>query len=498
MFLEHSSGWRFVRRIVLGFLLFAVAPAFADQRQDLRILIDSSDSVSSATTTLNLADSLEMFVQLLPESSRAGVWVFGAEVHELVAPQPVNAAWRAQAQLALGSLVATGEFSDVPAAIDAATADLDSVGSQGSVGVVLLTDGKLALSDSPMINANASRKLLTSRASELAGKSIPVHTVELSDDADRSFLQTLAGTTGGLALRGRSEKELIASLFQLLQAIAPTPRAPLAGGVFAIDAGVKAFTAVMFHQRKAGRIGLEGPDGKVYRPTSVEDGTVWFVNSSVALATVTRPDVGTWRLRANDLNSAQVRLQTELGVRLVRPEGQVIIGEPVTIELQLQSPDGESLSDEVLSRLSISLSVRSPAGAEQLIDVSDADREGGNSYSIAVPPFESAGRHEITARVRSAGLAYDLPVYVDVIATQSREAISTRVEDVIPEDLEKPVISLGVFLLVALAIVLAVLRRRRERKLELWQNRFADPEGKGESGLFPGIRTQTGEHPKPP
>ena len=50
----------------------------------------------------------------------------------------------------------------------------------------------------------------------------------------------------------------------------------------------------------------------------------------------------------------------------------------------------------------------------------------------------------------------------------------------------------------ALAIVLAVLRRRRERKLELWQNRFADPEGKGESGLFPGIRTQTGEHPKPP
>jgi hypothetical protein len=58
---------------MLGLLLLAVAPAFADQRQDLRILIDSSDSVSSATTTLNLADSLEMFVQLLPESSRAGI-----------------------------------------------------------------------------------------------------------------------------------------------------------------------------------------------------------------------------------------------------------------------------------------------------------------------------------------------------------------------------------------------------------------------------------------
>ena len=498
MFLQHWSGWRCVRRNMLGLLLLAVAPAFADQRQDLRILIDSSDSVSSATTTLNLADSLEMFVQLLPESSRAGIWVFGAEVHELVAPQQVNAAWRAQAQLALGSLVATGEFSDVPAAIDAATADLDSVGSQGPVGVVLLTDGKLAVSNSPMINANASRKLLTSRASELAEKSVPVHTLELSDDADRGFLQTLAGSTGGLALRGRSDRELIDSLFQLLQAIAPTPRAPLTGGVFAIDAGVKAFTAVMFHQGKAGRIGLEGPDGKVYRPASAEDGTAWFVNDSVALATVTRPDVGAWRLRASNLDGAQVRLQTELEIRLIRPEGQIIIGEPVTIGLQLQSPDGESLSDEVLSDLSISLSVRSPAGTEQLIDVSGADREGGDGFAIVVPSFESAGRHEVTARVRSAVLAYDFPVYVDVVATQSREAISTRVEDVIPEDLEKPLISLGVFLLVALAIVLAVLRRRRNRKLELWQNRFADPEGKGESGLFPGIRTQTGEHPKPP
>ena len=498
MLAERSSGWRWGRCVLLGFLLLAVTSAFAEQKQDLRILIDSSDSVSTATSRLKLADSLEMLVRLLPDSSQAGIWVFGAEVHELVAPQAVNAAWRAQAQLALDSLVATGEFSDVPAAIDAATADLDGEIASGRVGVVLFTDGKIAVSSSPMINANASRSLLSVRASELAEKSIAVHTVALSDDADRSFLQTLAGTTGGLALRGRSDGELIDSLFQLLQAIVPTPRAPLKGGVFAIDAGVEAFTAVMFHSGKAGRVGLEGPDGNVYRPSSVEDDTVWFVNDSVALVTVTRPAVGTWRLRAADLDSAQVRLQTELEIGLVRADGPMSTGEPVAISVQLQSSDGSRLSDEVLSQLSVSLSVRGPTGAEQIIGVSTADRGVDENFAIVLPPFESAGRYEIAARVRSANLAYDFPMYVDVVATQSRGAISTRVEDVIPEDLEKPVISLGVFLLVALAILLAVLRRRRERKLQLWQNRFADPEGKGESGLFPGIRAQTGEHPKPP
>jgi hypothetical protein len=213
---------------------------------------------------------------------------------------------------------------------------------------------------------------------------------------------------------------------------------------------------------------------------------------------VTQPGVGAWRLGASDLDGAQVRLQTELGIGLARPDGQIRTGEPVAMRLQLQSPDGNGLSDEVLSQLSISLSVRGPVGGEQVIGVSAADRAAGDDFAIVLPSFESAGRYEVAARVRSAGLAYEFPVYIDVIATQSREAISTRVEDITPEGLENPVISLGVFLLVALAILLAVLRRRRERKLKLWQNRFADPEGKGESGLFPGIRTQTGQHPKPP
>ena len=487
-----------VHNLLLAALVMIVSPVFAEQRQDLRILIDSSDSVAEATSSLKLADTLEMLVQLLPEGSRAGVWLFGAEVHQLVAPQEVTVAWRKQAQLALDSLVATGELSDIPAAIEAATADLRSGDASGAASILLLTDGKLAVSTSPMTNANASRKLLTERAGALTGLSVPVHTVALSEDADKNFLQTLARVTGGLSLRGRTDRELHDSLFQLLQTISPGSRAPLAGGEFPIDAGVRSFTSVLYHRGKAGRVGLVAPGGDVLRPQGDDNAAIWFVNDTVALAKVVDPEVGAWSLRAPNLQDAQVRLVTELGIDLVAPDREIGSGEPFVVHLLLESREGAALEDAVLSQLAVSLRVVSPAGEEQVLQVPTVDRSADGRIDIAVPPLPSAGRYELIVGVKSAESSYEFPVFIDVVAMQSKESISTRVEDITPEGLENPVISLGVFLLVALAILLAVLRRRRQRKLELWQNRFDDPEGKGASGLFPGIRTQTGEHPKVP
>ncbi|MEP1595790.1 MAG: vWA domain-containing protein, partial [Halieaceae bacterium] len=427
-----------------------------------------------------------------------GVWVFGAEVHELVAPQEIGASWRKQAQLALDSIVPTGDLSDINAAIDAATDGVEADNGPGPVSVLLFSDGKLAVSSSPMTNANASRKLLTERTSSLAEMSVRVHTVALSDDADRNFLHTLARTTDGLSLRARTDRELHESLFQLLQTVVPGSRAPLVGGEFLIDAGVSAFTSVLYHRGKVGRIGLQAPGGDTLRPTGETKGAVWFVNDTVALATVKSPEPGRWSLRAPNLEDAQVRLDTRLGIDLLGPEREVGTGEPFAVHLVLKSPDGVALVGDAVSQLAVSVRVLTPAGEEQMIDVVSGDRDADGRYEVNIPALAMAGRYELTAIVGSPEPSYEFPIFIDVVATQSKETISTRVEDITPEGLEKPIISLGVFVLVALAILLAVLRRRRQRKLELWQNRFDDPEGKGASGLFPGIRTQTGEHPKVP
>ena len=495
---QLSRVWCKCHSVLLAALLMLAYPAFAQAPQDLRILVDSSDSASVATTRLKLSDTLEMLVQLLPEGSRAGIWVFGAEVHELVAPQDISTSWRKQAQLALDSIVPTGELSDIAAAIDAATLDLQAANGSPVASVLLLSDGKLAVSSSPMTNANASRKLLTERAHSLAEKSVPVHTVALTDDADSSLLHTLARATGGLSLRGRTDRELHESMFQLLQTIVPGSRAPLVGGEFIIAAGVKSFISVMYHRGKVGRIGLVDPDGEVLRPNEEANGSVWFVNDTVALASVSAPQSGTWSLRAPNLESAQVRLDTELGIALIGPDSEVGPGESFVIRLLLESPEGDALGKDAVSPPAISLRVLGPSGEQQIFAAPRVDRDSGNLFAITVPALALPGRYEVSAKVNSGESNYEFPIFIDVITTQSKETISTRVENITPEGLEKPIISLGVFVLVALAVLLAVLRRRRQRKLELWQNRFDDPEGKGASGLFPGIRTQTGEHPKVP
>ena len=498
--MDGRAGFgRCVRALLLGLALLAAIGARAEQ-QNLRILIDSSDSVVQGTAELKLADNLEMLVQLLPEGSQAGVWVFGGDVFEFMAPQTVDAAWRDAVQRALSNLDASGDNSDIPAAIATATEDLSANPTSAGTSLVLLTDGKLAVSSSPMTNANASRKLLTDRAAELADRGIPVHTIALTDDADRNFLAALSRETGGVSLRARSSSELARSLLQLLQTVSPALQAPLTGGEFVVGPGVSSFRAIVFHRARAGRLGLESPGGQTFRAGDGVDSASWFFNESVALVSVSDPEPGVWRLRAPRLEGAQVRLRGELDVELTLPADAVAGGESVQLALQLQDSKGVVLTDEVLSGLSLSVLVRDPAGEVTPFDVAlteKADPSGPLLFTL--PTMATAGRYEITARIRDGDeWIYDYPVYLDVVAMDSRQSISTRVEDITPEGLEGPVISLGVLILVALAVLLRVLKRRRERKLKLWQERFADPEGKGDSGLFPGIRMQTGEHSKPP
>ncbi len=487
---------------MLALLLVCLAApgTSGEDRQNLRILLDSSDSVVAATGEMRLADGLEMLVQLLPEGSLAGVWVFGDRVFEHMAPRTVDSAWRSEVQRALSTLDASGDGSDIPAAIAAATADLASGSAPAGTSLVLLTDGKLAVSSSPMTNANASRRLLTDGAAGLAAKGIPVHTIALTGDADENFLTALSSTTGGLSQRGRTFPEFAQSLLKLLQTVRPAPRAPLTAGEFVVDPGVRSFTAVIFHRARAGRLGLESPTGDILRAGDVNETARWFYNNSVALVSVPDPAQGVWRLRAPSLEGAQVRLLTDLDISLDTPSKAIPAGEGIQLGLQLRDSEGAPLSADVLSAFSISLIIRGLGGDTQAIDITTAKSDPtGGGVNLPLPAFDAAGRYEVIARIRDEhDMIYDYPVYIDVVAIDSRQAISTRVEDITPEGLEGPVISLAVLVLVALAILLAVLRRRRERKLKLWQERFADPEGKGDSGLFPGIRMQTGEHTKPP
>lgn len=442
-------------------------------KPDLRLLIDISGSMKESDPDNLRGPALDLIVRLLPDGARAGVWIFGQDVDILVPHGVVDADWRAQAAAAVAEIDNSGLRTNIPAALAAATWDLGSMDPRYRTSVVLLTDGKVDVAESPMANAAAARKLLEITVPELGATGIPVHTIALSAEADWGFLRSLAQATAGIAEQASSADQLTAIFLQALEMVAPTARVPVSGGKFLIDDSVREFTALLFYGEQPAKVRLLGPGEQRLRPEDAVDGVSWFSNRKFALVTVVGPQPGSWQLEAPDGVRARVTVLSNLELE-VDPLPNSLPGDRASeLGIRLRQRGELISSAELLSIFDLAVVIRAPDGKKTRINVSETHPPPATGeYRVPIPPLQSAGRYTVTARVETPTLQRELPMYVEVIAPPSREVISTRALDVPMEDLRVPAITLGVLALVALALVFWILRRRRQRKLELWQRRF--------------------------
>ena len=186
------SPFRQLSSLVLLLCLFSCSSlaSSASLKPDLRILIDVSGGMKTSDPRNRRASALALLVNLLPDGAKAGIWVFGKEAELLVPHGVVDAAWRQQAQQAIATLKTAGQRTNIPAALELATADLEQPTSGYRTSVLLLTAGKVDVAESPIINVNESRKLLNGRAVELGELGVPVHTIAFSAQADAMLLRS--------------------------------------------------------------------------------------------------------------------------------------------------------------------------------------------------------------------------------------------------------------------------------------------------------------------
>ena len=157
-------------------------------KPDVRLLIDVSGSMKTSDPDNLRAPAVEMLVRMLPQGARAGIWLFGEDVKVLVPHGEVDEEWRRKARRGMARIDNSGQLTNIPAALEAATFDFDRLDPGYRISVVLLTDGKVDVAESPMVNAGAARELLGGVAVELGQTGVPVHTIALSGEADWSFL----------------------------------------------------------------------------------------------------------------------------------------------------------------------------------------------------------------------------------------------------------------------------------------------------------------------
>lgn len=469
--------------------------AGAGLKPDLRLLIDVSGSMKTSDPDNLRVPAMDLIVRLLPEGSRAGVWLFGEEVRELVPHGVVDQAWRQQAQDAMALIDNSGQRTNIPAALDAAMYDFDRLDPGFRTSIVLLTDGKVDIAESPMINAASARRVLAERAPELGATGIPVHTIALSNEADWIFLRALAQDTGGIAEQAQSAEALSSIFVQALEMAAPTARVPLNGSRFAIDDSVSEFTLLVFFDGEKGRLTLQDPAGIEYRRSQPNESVDWFQNPQFGLVTVRAPQAGEWRVRAPDAARVRVTVISDLQLEVDPPPNSLPAGRVSELGLRLTEGGAVLTDPQVLSAFELTVELSGPGGISQQIPVTGAYAvPPDGEYRVVLPALESPGRYQLLARVTAGAMQRELPMYVEVIAPPEKATLVTRGQEPPADDFQAPLLwMLGILALVMVGVWM-ILRRRKQRKLELWQRRARQAGSSADGTLVSGV--VAGEQPE--
>lgn len=293
-------------------LCAALGPAHA-ATGDIRVLIDTSGSMKQNDPHNLRVPALKLLIELLPNGSRAGVWLFDATPQPLVAPGIVDAAWKAKALKAAEKIHSRGQFTHIEAALDAATHDWQQPAAAGQQrGVVLLTDGMVDVSKDPAASAASKERLLSELLPKLQAAGAQINTVALSAQSDQELLRQISMASEGWNETAMSADELQRCFLRLFEKLAPQDGLPLRDNRFKVDAGVQEFTVLALLKPGAKPTKLAPPSGaeltQAHKPETVR----WAHQAGFDLITVSHPAAGEWQLQADSDPDNRVLIVTDL------------------------------------------------------------------------------------------------------------------------------------------------------------------------------------------
>jgi hypothetical protein len=450
---------------------FAVADDMTTRRlPDIRLLVDVSDSLLLEGEEQELQQWLGRFLQLLPVGARFGVWRF-ADTVEVSMPHGASSAEDGR----IDALVNTQPMSDLPAALSAASTDLVAPDPLFETMVIVLTDSGVNVSASPISNAQAARRLLAELAPALRNKGVAVYTIALGDDADGFLLRALAHATQGLDYQAASIDALPQILLRLLDRIDPSGVVVTTEKGFVLGKPDRQLRLLLAHP--AGQeVSLLDPSGLTVSKDLVSPDVTWHAGKWVDVVTMAAPASGNWRWQGVDVQDSVIRVSAGVGIRSGKLSPVVLAGSQLRWQLELSG----LAAVEVQDGLTLVVEVTNPQEEQQILPVLPAtdglNTSAAGFYSVVLPVFDLPGRYRVLARLDVGDIARQSVTWVEVLPAGLNHSITTRSQYAAEQSFQRPVFSLAVFGFIAVLILIWVLRQRRQRKLELWQRRFHDPD----------------------
>jgi uncharacterized protein (TIGR03503 family) len=374
---------------------------------DVRVIVDISGSMRQNDPENLRVPAVNLIVELLPEGAKAGVWTFGQWVNMLVAPQEVNDVWRESAKQKAQSINSHGLRTNIGEAMEKATWKFQS-DSQFEQHVILLTDGLVDIakeSDPNQAQKNEAerKRIINEVLAKYQELGVKVHTIALSDNADKVLLDKLSLDTGGMSEVVNSSEQLVKAFLKAFEKAAPqaAEQVPLAqDNTFEIDESIEEFTALIFRKKDTPPSQLVSPDGQVISQIKGAENARWFSESVYDLVTVKNPQGGTWKINAELDPDNRVTVVSDLKMEIINLPTTLFPGQQVDFEVYLHE-EGKILTNaDFLRLMSIEMKMTAESGRSGIKQISDPENiPGDGRYRESIKRLSKEGQYELQVTV---------------------------------------------------------------------------------------------------
>lgn len=305
----------------------------------VNVLIDVSGSMKQNDPENRRVSAVKLLINLLPDGTRAGIWMFAEKTTLLSKTASVDQLWKKKALSAVDNIHSRGVFTDIEKAIQQVMKE--GFGQERQKNLIVLTDGIVDISEDIMESADSRERILSEMIPVLQQRQIKVHTIALSGQADKELLARLALDTKGWSESPQSAEQLQKIFLTMFNQAVPHDTVPLRDNKFTIDDSVKEFSLLVFKKTGAAATRLIDPDGKEHNRQHRPENMTWVEDRHYDLVTVKQPKAGGWKLDAETDPDNQVMVMTDL--RLLTNDLPTHVAEGEAVEVLVHFTDQDEL-----------------------------------------------------------------------------------------------------------------------------------------------------------
>lgn len=360
------------------------------ERLDVRILIDVSGSMKKTDPENLRQPALRLLAGLLPLGAKAGVWSFERNTVNLAPLQQVDEAWRQKAVKSAERIHSRGLFTHIEGALQVVAGDWFEPDPGHDRHLILLTDGMVDVSPNQADSQASRERILSGILPELKAAGVRIHSVALSQEADRDLLRHISRETGGLFEAIDSPERLQRIFLGLFEQASKPDSLPIKDNQFQVDKGIKEATVILFRSKDAAPVHLIDPEGRAFNQATKAPNMRWFQDRGYELITIEQPLAGQWQVQAEMDPDNRVMVVTDLKMRLGELPTQALA--QTRLNLKALFSDKETALDkveflrlvQVSGQLFGSKDLNALASIAFLPDVA----AGGFSTSLVLPQME--------------------------------------------------------------------------------------------------------------